>query len=230
MQYRILGRTQLKVSIIGMGTAQLRTVPETEAVETLVAGFEHGINIVHVAPDYEGAEYLIARAISQTPQSVIVCGQGYDRQFNSEQPVSHFEMLFERLCRTLDAPRLELFGISCIDDRERFGENVWGRGGMVEFLQAKKSEKRLGSMFCTTHGSPQYIRELIERDVFDAIMIPYNLLGFHLLSCPPAPDGNSEDLAGNGADILPLARERNVGLLIMKALAGGLMCRQISGL
>jgi glutamate-1-semialdehyde aminotransferase/predicted aldo/keto reductase-like oxidoreductase len=224
MQYRTLGRTQLEVSVIGMGTAQLRMVPEKQAIETLIKGFDRGINVVHVAPDYEGSEYIVAKAISETSKSIIVCGQGYDRQFHSDQPVSHFEMLFERLCRSLDLPRLDMFGIACIDDRERFGENIWGNGGMIDFLQRKKLENRLGSIFCTTHGSPEYIKALIEKDIFDAIMIPYNLLGFHLLSTPPYGNKNHEDLVRNGTEIIPLSHKHNIGLIIMKALAGGLMC------
>jgi uncharacterized protein len=227
MQYRILGRTHLKVSVLGMGTAQLRMVPEKKAIETLICGFRRGINIVHVAPDYEGAEYIVAKAVSEAPQPVIVCGQAYDRQFNTGQSVSHFEMLFERLCRSLDSPHLDLFGIACIDDRERFGENVWGKGGMIEFLQEKKSNGRLNAIFCTTHGSPEYIKKLIIKDVFDVIMIPFNLLGFHLLSSSPSNNDNHEDLIRNGLEILTLAGKQNIGLIIMKALAGGLMCRDV---
>jgi predicted aldo/keto reductase-like oxidoreductase len=224
MQYRILGRTHLKVSVIGMGTAQLRMVPEKQAIETLIGGFRRGINIVHVAPDYEGAEYIVAKAVSEAPHPVIVCGQAYDRQFNACQPVTHFEMLFERLCQSLDSPQLDIFGISCIDDRERFEENVWGKGGMIEFLQKKKSAGRLNAIFCTTHGSPEYIKEILKKDVFDVIMIPYNLMGFHLLSSPPSNNNNHEDLIRNGTEILTLAEKNGIGLMIMKALAGGLMC------
>jgi predicted aldo/keto reductase-like oxidoreductase len=227
MQYRTLGRTNLKVSVIGMGTAQMRMVPEKQAIETLICGFMRGINIVHVAPDYEGAEYIVAKALSKAPQPVIVCGQAYDRQFNSSHPVTHFEMLFERFCRSFRSRRLDIFGISCIDDRERFGENVWGKGGMVEFLQEKKSSGHLNAIFCTTHGSPEYIKKLIMKDVFDVIMIPFNLLGFHLLSSSPSNNDNHEDLIRNGLEILTLAGKQNIGLIIMKALAGGLMCKDI---
>jgi len=226
MQYRKLGKTGLDVSIVGMGTAQLRRVPEKQAIETLLNGFRKGINIVHVAPDYEGAEYLVSKAVSETDRKIIVCGQAYDRQFHPEEPVSHFECLFERLCVSLDTNYLDIFGIACIDDRERFGENVWGADGMVSFLQNKKEQGRLGSIFCTTHGSAAYIRGLLEKDVFDAIMIPVNLLGFHLSSSPPNKLNDREELEKNRLAVLPLAKEKNIGVMTMKVLGAGLLCHE----
>jgi hypothetical protein len=98
-------------------------------------------------------------------------------------------------------------------------------------------------LFCTTHGSPEVIKKLIETDVFDALMIQYNVLGFYLHSdCfPPLGDDPETDpfdltllrrrkeqgfanLPHNKAEIFPLARERDVGLMIMKPLAGGMLC------
>src|SRR5262249_39229431 len=146
---------------------------------TLRRGFELGVNLVHTAPDYEGAEDLVAQALRGTSREVIVCSQGYG-------PMSQFEAFFEATRARLGKPRLELFGIACVEDREALGENVWGPGAMVDFLRRQKAAGRLGGIFCTTHGPPEYIRRLIESDAFDALMIAYNVLGFHLLSCNPA--------------------------------------------
>jgi predicted aldo/keto reductase-like oxidoreductase len=123
-------------------------------METLLRGFELGVNLVHTAPDYEGADDLIARAVKETSQKVIVCSQGYGSP-------GEFERLFEDTCAKLDQECLDLFGIACIENRELYGENVWGAGGMVEFLLRKKEEGRLRGMFCTTHRSPEGIKKLI---------------------------------------------------------------------
>jgi predicted aldo/keto reductase-like oxidoreductase len=236
MNYRRLGRTNLQVSVVGFGTAQLRLVPERQAIETLLRGFELGVNLVHTAPDYEGADDLIARALKETSREVIVCSQGYG-------PTDQFERFFEDTCAKLSKERLELFGIACIEEREWLGENVWGTGGMVEFLLRKKEEGRLGGLFCTTHRPPEGIRKLIEAGVFDALMIAYNVLGFHLMSecSPPLGDDPAADpcdltslrrrreegfadLPRNKAEVFPVARQHDVGLMIMKPLAGGLLC------
>ena len=213
------------VSAVAFGTSQLRVVPEQEAIDTLIKGFELGVNLVHVAPDYEGAEALLARAIRESPfgSQVLTCTQAYDVQGNSGGRVQHFERLFEQSCRIFDRECIDLYGIACIDDRENFGENVWGFGGMVEFLERKKQEGRIRATFCTTHGGPDFIRKLLVADVFDALMVAYNPLGFHLLSVHPPPPRQPENLAITANEIFPLAEKRGVGLMIMKPFAGGLL-------
>jgi len=61
MEYRRLGRSNLHVSAVGFGTCQLRRVPEQQALDTLKRGFDLGVNLVHTAPDYEGADDLVAQ-------------------------------------------------------------------------------------------------------------------------------------------------------------------------
>ncbi len=225
MERRRLGRTNFKVSVVGFGTCQLRLVPESQAIDTLLKGFDLGVNLIHTAPDYEGAEAIVAKAMARTRQRVIVAAQGYDVHYNSDGPVRHFEHLFEATCRRFRTDRLDLFGIACVDDREAYRENVWGTGGMVEFLMKKKAQGRLGGTFCTTHGNPEFIKKLVRSGAFDAIMVAYNELGFHLLSYNPPPGRHFESLPRNRLELFPLCRELDVGVMVMKPLAGGLLCR-----
>jgi predicted aldo/keto reductase-like oxidoreductase len=215
MEYRRLGRTELRVSAVAFGTCQLRLVPEREALATLRHGFDLGVNLVHTAPDYEGATELVARAVRESGRDVIVANQGYGSP-------AQVERQFESTCALLGTDRLALFGIACVDDRERLGENVFGPGGMVEVLERRKAEGRLGGLFCTTHGDPAYIEALLRRDVFDALMLAWNPLGFHLLSWHPHEPIVQEDLPRN-RDLFALAAARDVGVMVMKPLAGGLL-------
>ena len=101
MEYRRLGRTQLRVSVIGFGTCQLRLTPEKQAIDTLLKGFDLGVNIVHTAPDYGNAEEVVGRALRQTEHKIIAASQGYDVRGNKSGAVCHFERLFETTCETV---------------------------------------------------------------------------------------------------------------------------------
>ena len=79
MQFRRLCRSHLRVSRVGFGTCQLRLVTEQQAIDTLKKGFELGVNVVHVAPDYEGAVELVAQSIEDFGSDVIVMSQGPGR-------------------------------------------------------------------------------------------------------------------------------------------------------
>ena len=221
MLSRSVGHSDVTISAVGLGTCQLRLVPEEVARATLRRGFESGIDWVHTSPDYCGADELLAQVIAQffreTGKRVIAAS-------DASGEMSHFEYLFERACRLFGTRRMPMFGISCIDDQEFVGHNVWGSGGMVEFVLRKRREGRIGAVFATTHGPPEYVRRLITCGAFDAIMLAYNPLGFHVLSSYAAAEGKCyEDIPANRERIFGLARERGVSVLAMKALAGGLL-------
>ncbi len=233
VNYRLLGRTGLRVSVIGVGTNQLRRVPERQAVETLGRAFDLGVNLVNLEPDYEGAERLVRIALRErrSRHPILLSAQaGGD--------VPDFERAFEELCRHFDQNGIDLFGITSITEAELYGARVWGAGGLVEFLVRRKEEGRIRAIFASAHGTPAQLRDLIERDVFDALLLAYNPIGFHIHTFraetvydfeqpPPGLRGRyqGEDLATTGGEILPLARAKGVGVMLMKPLAGGLLVR-----
>lgn len=225
MEYRRLGKTQLQVSAVGFGTCQLRLMPEKQAIDMLLKGFDLGVNIVHTSPEYGKAEGFVAKAVARTDRKIIVASQGYDTPGNKNGQVRQFEALFEATCKLFDTERLDLYGISCIENAEALKENVWGEKGIIEFLRNKKEEGRLSGIFCSTHGAPEYVKQLITCGIFDAVMIAYNILGYHLLSCNPPPGHHFECIPRNKQEIFPLCQEHDVGLMIMKPLAGGLLCK-----
>lgn len=229
MNYRRLGRSGLNVSVVGIGTTQLRRVPEKQAIETLVKAFELGVNHVNTGPDYEGADDLIARALRETDRQVYVTIQ-------TAGSVSDVERVFEDACETFGPDRIGLFGLSALSEQVVFGHDVWGPHGTVEFLRRKREEGRLRALYASDHGSPEQMKALLERDVFDVLMLAYNPLGFHLITfrpetvwqieSPPAPlQGRYEweDIARTGSEVLPMARARDVGIMVMKPFAGGLL-------
>ncbi|MFT7686578.1 MAG: glutamate-1-semialdehyde 2,1-aminomutase [Candidatus Azotimanducaceae bacterium] len=226
MQYRRLGRTELRVSSVGMGTNQLRLLPEAHAVDTLLAGFQSGVNFVHVSCDYEGAEKIVAKAISEHDGVIYPAINAYDIHGSSGSPAIGFEQNFESSCEIFDTNYLPLYGVAAMEDREALRENVWDEGGIIELLKRLKREKRIGHTFCTSHGSPNYIRKLVETDVFDAIMVSCNPLGFHLLTLNQSGSRDFEDIVQNSYDILPLCKEKDVGVMVMMPLAGGLLVQE----
>ena len=220
MQHRRIGRTDIELSVVGLGTAQLQPLPRRQAVEALKRGFAMGVNWVHSAPDYGEVEPWIAQAIQESGRHVHVLAQG-------PGPLSLLEPYFAHTERMFGRPRLAMYGLGCIDDLERVGENVWGSGGMIEFLQRKKEKGRLGALFCTTHGTAEYVTRLVRSGVFDAIMVVYNPAGFHLLTYnPPVEEGRRfEHIPDFRLQLFPVAAEQGVSILVMKALGGGLLAR-----
>jgi predicted aldo/keto reductase-like oxidoreductase len=212
-----IGRTGVELSVVGLGTCSLRLLPEERAYTTLRRALDEGVDWFHTSSDYEGADELVARAIRDSGRRAFAVADG------SGAP-AHFHACLARARRLAGTDRLELFGISCIDEQEYVGHDVWGAEGMVETLLAEKRAGRIGAVFCTTHGTPEYVQRLVTCGVFDAVMLAYNPLGFHVLSYDARAEGKrGEDLARTFAEVLPLAAETGVSILVMKALGGGLL-------
>ncbi len=221
MQHRRVGRTGIGLSVVGLGTAQLQMMPEREAIATLVRGFELGVNWVHTAPDYGGIGPWIQNAIEQAGRDVMVVS-------SAPAHLAHLEAFFEDTCHVHKTRRLALYGLAGIEDLEWTGENVWGAGGMIEFLQAKKAEGRISAIYASTHASADYVERLVESGIFDALMLAWNPLGFHQQShrWARAKIGRDyEDLEEYRTRVFPLAARRGVSILAMKPFAGGLLCR-----
>src|SRR5262249_19381876 len=98
MKYSRIGNTDVHLSAVGFGTCQLRLVPERQAIETLKRGFALGVNWAHTAPDYGGAEGLLARAIAESGADVIPASTGFGE-------MALFRHQFERTCRLFGRDR-----------------------------------------------------------------------------------------------------------------------------
>lgn len=221
MQFRRVGRTDLSLSVVGLGTVQLQMLPEQRAIDTLVSGFRRGVNWIHTAPDYGGVDPIIVEAIRQAGRPVLVA-QG------SPGTAKDLPAFFEHALHVHRTNRLALYGLGGIEDLEHHGENVWGPGGMIEYLTRQKQEGRLGGIFCSTHDSADGVIRLIESGAFDAVMVAWNPLGFHQQShlyARRARGRDYEELHEYRERVFPLAAERGVSLLVMKPFAGGLLCR-----
>ena len=219
MRLNRIGNSNVRLSAVGFGTCQLQMVPEAQAVATLVRGFALGVNWVHADLGYGGVETIVARAIRQSGRTDVI------PVVNGWGNVERMEEAYERSCAAYGKQRLEMFGLSCIDDDEVIlKHDVWGRNGMVARLRSMKREGRTDATWCSTHGNPDYVARLIESGAFDAIMLAYNPLGSHALTFDARQEGKDfENIPENARRIFPLAAERNVSLLIMKPLAGGML-------
>lgn len=74
MEYRILGKTNLRVSALSYGASALgsmyRSIDETEGIDTVHAALDYGINYIDVSPFYglTKAETVLGKALKDIPR------------------------------------------------------------------------------------------------------------------------------------------------------------------
>src|SRR4051794_34261914 len=136
MNYRRLGKTTLRVSVIGMGTWQLGgewgksfTIGEVDAM--FDAAREHGINLIDTAECYGAhtSEALIGNAIQRDRDKWIVCTKfghvfhGHLNRTDERKPEDAVKQLEESL-RALKTDHVDLLQYHSIRDEEFDNEEL----------------------------------------------------------------------------------------------------------
>ncbi|MDZ7837772.1 MAG: aldo/keto reductase [Actinomycetota bacterium] len=72
MRYKILGKTNLKVSEIGFGAIQFARIPLKESIDLVRQAYEQGINFIDTAHMYPDSENILGKAIQGIRDSLII--------------------------------------------------------------------------------------------------------------------------------------------------------------
>ena len=207
MQYRTLGRTGLKVSILSLGSGgpnqfgQLRHVAHRDIVRLVRCALEHGINLFDSAADYARSESILGRALAGVPR---------DRYFLSSKisprdgriflDGARARQLVERSLKRLRVGELDILYLHKVSP-EDYEESVDRLAPLLQKLREEGLVRNIG-ITEKTGSDPEHrmLARALQDDLWDAVMVGY---GSHRRS--------------PGAAVLPLALERNVGVVAMRA-------------
>lgn len=192
----ILGRTGLKVKILGFGGIPIQRVTEEEAIGVVRRCHELGINYYDTARGYTVSEERIGKALEDVRKEVILATKSGRR--TGEEMEEELETSLRNL-RTDWIDVYQLHNVSSMDAWER----IKAPGGALEALYKAQEEGRIRHLGITSHD-PAVLADIVREDIFETIMIPYNYLTLK-------PE----------EELLPLCHEMNVGTIIMKPFGGG---------
>lgn len=202
---RVLGRTGVRVSIIGIGGWHIGSVGnKSEAVRIMHAAIDEGINFFDNAWDYQdgGAETVMGEALSQ--------GGKRDKVFlmtkNCERDYQGSMRNLEESLRRLKTDRLDLWQFhEMVYDNDP--DWVFEKGGLKAALEAQKAGKVRFIGF-TGHKDPRiHLKMLAKPHNWDTAQMPINVL-----------DASYRSFQN---EVVPVCLKKNVGVIGMKGLAGG---------
>src|ERR1051326_8020820 len=145
MERRQLGRTDMKVSVLGFGGAEIGFEGSTEeTVARLLEGaLDAGLNVIDTGECYEGSEELIGRTVSGRRDDYYLFTKcGHPRGVGSEDwsPQSLLESI-ERSLQRLRTDRLDLIQLhSCSEAVLRKGDAI----GALETARTKGYARYIG--------------------------------------------------------------------------------------
>ena len=115
MEYRILGKTGLEVSILSFGASSLgsvfRPINEAEGIRAVHVALDMGVNFIDCSPFYglTKAETVLGKALKETPRDKYVLATKVGRYSEDE-----FDFSAERVTRSVDES-LTRMGVDHID-------------------------------------------------------------------------------------------------------------------
>ncbi len=211
MQYRILGKTNLKVSVIGIGTWQFggewgKEFEQAEVDAMLRRGRELGINLIDTAECYgdHTSEAFIGRAIEAERGDWVLAtkfGHKFHGPFDRSEPRSPADVRrqLEASLAALRTDYVDLYQYHSWGDTQFFAEDVQAE---LEKLLAEGKIRHLGNSVGSNANVVQV--EASTRKKIEFIQIIYNRL-------ERTPEMTT----------FPVCRQQNLGVLARVPLASG---------
>ena len=194
MEYRVLGKTGLKISRLGFGGIPIQRI-DAEGTKVLVHQMlEAGINYIDTARGYTVSEEFLGYALEGIRDKFVIATKSMSR--TREAMAADIEISLKNL-RT---DYIDLYQIHNATPEQL--EQVMAPGGALEALQEAKRDGKIGHIGLTAH-SLETFKLALDLDWVETFMFPYNIV-----------ETQAEKLIAECA-------KRNIGFIDMKPLAGG---------
>ena len=196
MQKRRLGRTNLKVSVIGFGGIPIVKVSKEEACKMIRRAFELGINYFDTARAYGDGEEKLGMALKDVRDEVIIATKTHQRTREDAARAGLKQSL-----RKLKTARIDIVFLHGIDD-EKILKQAMKTEGSLTALKEARTQGKIDFIGISGHR-PYILANAVKTGEFDVVLVPLNLI-------------NREATE----ELLLLAKELDVGTVTMKPFGG----------
>jgi len=198
---KILGKTNLKVSVIGFGGLPIQKLSMREAKDLVREAMDVGINFFDTAEGYGDSEIKIGQGIRGRREDCIIATKFPCR--SSGQVRAHIENSLRRL----KTDYIDIYQIHQVSKLHELEQILGPQGALGELVKVKK-EGTIRHIGITGHD-PDTLKKAVEgSQEFETVQFPFNIV----------EDGESKRA------LLSSAKELKLGIIIMKPLAGGVIC------
>lgn len=205
MELRQLGRTDLKVSVIGMGGIPVQRVSTPQAAEVIKTAILEGINFFDSARAYSDSEDKMGQALAGCRKQVIIATKSMARSREDMAIDIEFSL------QSLRTDYIDIYQLHNVKDEGTLEIVLSGRGALTALKKAREQGK-VRYIGITGH-IPAVLVKAVRTGEFDTVQFPLN---------PLEAEGTRE--------LVPLAREMNLGTIAMKPFAGGAIRNRVSAL
>ncbi len=194
MEYRVLGKTGLKISRLGFGGIPIQKI-DAEGTKTLMHKLmQEGVNYIDTARGYTVSEEYLGYALEGIREHFVLATKSMSRTKDAMAKDIDISL------SNLHTDYIDLYQVHNPNAKDL--EQVMAPGGALEALQEAKSQGKIGHIGITLH-SVELFSQAVELPWVETIMFPYNIV------------------ETQGEELIARCAEKNIGFICMKPLAGG---------
>ena len=203
---RSLGKTGVNVTMLGLGGAHVEYNTEKNAQALIEKAMEGGIRFFDTAESYgKGRSELLYGKflVPKYRDDVFIMTKSTAKDAITAK--QHLEGSLQRMkCDYID-----LWQVHSLRTPEDVDNRI--KNEVLEVFEKAKAEGKVKHIGFTGHQNPfahkQFLDKTIDNDIFETVQMPINIIDSHFHSFIK--------------NVLPLAIERNLGILAMKTLSNG---------
>ncbi len=208
---RPLGRTGHAVTLMSLGgEGVLRSSGRMkEAVPVIRRALDLGINYFDTAPAYQQSQDYLGEGLGRDRGRIFLASKTHDRSRDGSL------RLLEDSLKRLRTDHLDLWQLHDLRGREDL-DQIFSDDGAIHALERAKTQRMVRFFGITGHTDPQVLVEAARRYPFDTALVAMNVA----------------DRVRNSfiEQFLPVAQQREIGVIGMKVMARGLLLQKPAGL
>jgi len=213
MKYRILGKTGLRVSVIGFGSTELGMdygikapgaygKPDKQAAKRIIhEALDSGINLFDTAPGYGDSESLLGDILGSKP-----CYIATKIDISKNSDTRFIKASIKNSLKKLKRESLDIVQI------HNATTEIIGHPQALEILECLRKEGLFRFLGVSVY-EPKDALVLIKTDLFDILQIAFNILDQRILE-----------------EVIPAAKKNNTGLISRSAYFRGFLTEKITHL
>ncbi len=232
MEFREIGTTGMKASVLGMGAEHLDGKPYDIVERTIHAAIDNGINIMDVFMPGEEIRRNIGKALKGKRDKMMlqghICSVDLNDKYDMSRDLDICKRYFEDLLRFLDTDYID-FGMMFFMDSDEIVDQMI-ENGIIDYIKDLKKQGVIRAIGASSHHA-KIARRLVEMGDIDLLMFSINA-AYDLTSATvdivQEFDFNSK-IDPSRMDLYKLCVQNNVSITVMKALcAGKLLSAELS--
>ena len=194
-----LGKTEMMVTRLGFGGIPIQRLSEDDAVAVVRRCLDLGINYLDTANGYSTSEERIGKAVKGRRHDVFIA----TKTFPGTAEI--IEINLDLSLKRLGTDYIDLYQFHGVNDMPTLNKILDPENGLYLVFEKAKKAGKIRHIGITSHQMDA-AKAHVKTGRFETIMFPFNFI-----TCEPADE------------LLPLCREQDMGFIVMKPMAGGML-------